>query len=73
LRDYDWQMQLIARLAPHFPHASQHITLHAGELAPALVPPEALLGNIRKAVTVAGARRIGHGTSIVHEEGHENL
>lgn len=73
LRDYDWQMQLIARLAPHFPRASQHITLHAGELAPALVPPKALLGNIRKAVTVAGARRIGHGTSIVHEQGHEDL
>jgi adenosine deaminase len=73
LRDYDWQMQLIARLAPHFPHASQHITLHAGELAPALVPPEALLGNIRKAVTIAGARRIGHGTSIVHEEGAKDL
>ena len=73
LQDYDWQMELIAQLAQHFPHAAQHITLHAGELAPGLVPPEALLGNIRKAINVAGARRIGHGASIVHEQGHDKL
>ena len=73
LRDYAWQMQLIAQLAQHFPHAARHITLHAGELAPGLVPPEALLGNIGKAVNIAGARRIGHGTSIVHEQGHHKL
>ena len=73
LRDYDWQMQLIAQLAQHFPHAAKHITLHAGELAPGLVPPEALLGNIGKAINTAGASRIGHGTSIVHEQDHERL
>ena len=73
LRDYDWQMQLIAQLAQHFPHAAKHITLHAGELAPGLVPPEALLGNIGKAINIAGASRIGHGTSIVHEQDHERL
>ena len=73
LRDYDWQMQLIAQLAQYFPHAAKHITLHAGELAAGLVPPEALLGNIGKAVNIAGATRIGHGTSIVHEQDHEKL
>ena len=73
LRDYDWQMELIAGLSEHFPNAAKHITLHAGELSLGLVPTAALRSNMDKAVNVAGARRIGHGTSIVHEQKSRDL
>ncbi|MEH6610541.1 MAG: hypothetical protein V7696_14325 [Halioglobus sp.] len=74
LRDYDWHMEMIAALSEHFPNAARHITLHSGELALGLVPTAALLGNIDKAINVAGASRIGHGVSIVHEQqSHELL
>ena len=68
LRDYRWQMETIGTLASHFPSARRGISLHAGELAPGLVPPEALLDHIRQAVELAGARRIGHGVSIMYEQ-----
>ncbi len=37
-----------------------HITLHAGELAPGLVPPEGLRFHIRDSVKKGHAKRIGH-------------
>ena len=73
LRDYDWHMEMIAALSQHFPNAAKHITLHSGELALGLVPTAALLGNIDKAVNIAGASRIGHGVSIVHEKTSSDL
>jgi adenosine deaminase len=45
-----------------------HLSLHAGELAPGLVPYEALCCHIRQAVEVAHAERIGHGVSLMYEE-----
>jgi adenosine deaminase len=73
LRDYDWHMELLAALSENFPNAAKHITLHAGELALGLVPTAALLSNMDKAINVAGASRIGHGTSIVHEQTSHDL
>jgi adenosine deaminase len=43
------------------------VTLHAGELAPGLVPPDGLRFHIRESVMVARAERIGHGVDIMHE------
>lgn len=73
LRDHRWQMQLIADLSMHFPAMADGITLHAGELAPGLVPPEHLGRHIREAVEIAGAGRIGHGVDILHDADAEAL
>ena len=73
LRDYRWQMQMIGELAGHFPAAKDRITLHAGELALGLVPPEHLGWHIRAALDLAGARRIGHGTDILHDPQAQQL
>ena len=45
-----------------------HISLHAGELAPGLVPPEGLCCHIRLAVEEAHAERIGHGVEVMYED-----
>ena len=45
------------------------VTLHAGELAPGLVPPDGLRFHIHDSVTIAGAERIGHGVDVMHETG----
>jgi adenosine deaminase len=45
-----------------------HITLHAGELAPGLVPPDGLRFHIREAVEVGHAERIGHGVDLMYEK-----
>lgn len=66
LRDYSLHMRMIAALARETPGVP--VALHAGELALGLVPPEELRFHIREAVEVAGARRIGHGIDILHED-----
>jgi adenosine deaminase len=43
------------------------VALHAGELALGLVPPEKLGSHVRQAIEIGGARRIGHGTDIMHD------
>lgn len=67
LANYSWQMELIRELTKHFPSVIQGISLHAGELALGLVPPRDLHFHVGQAVSIAGARRIGHGTSIAYE------
>jgi hypothetical protein len=62
LRNYREQMAMIGRLATVFPKVA--VSLHAGEFAMGLVPPEDLRDHIKLALDVAGARRIGHGESI---------
>jgi len=42
--------------------------LHAGELAPGLVPPEGLCCHVRLAVEEARADRIGHGVDVMYED-----
>lgn len=64
--DYAEHMRIIRSLGRHYPGVK--VSLHAGELAPGLVPPEGLRFHIRQAVEVAGASRIGHGVDVMHEE-----
>jgi adenosine deaminase len=47
MRDYTMQMKMIGFLHSLYPNV--HISLHAGELAPGLVPPEGLRFHIRQA------------------------
>jgi adenosine deaminase len=65
MADYTLHMQMIAALRPLYPRVP--VTLHAGEIAPGLVPPEGLRFHIRQAVEIAGAQRIGHGVDIMYE------
>lgn len=71
MREYSRQMRMIQFLRPLYPRVK--VTLHAGELAPGLVPAEGLRFHIREAVRVAGASRIGHGVDILHEDSSAEL
>ncbi len=66
MRDYTLQMHMLDYLHGVYPKV--HITLHAGELAPGLVPPEGLTFHIRQAVEQGHAERIGHGVDIMYED-----
>ncbi len=66
MRDYTLQMKMIGFLHSQYPNV--HISLHAGELAPGLVPPEGLRFHIRQAVELAHAERIGHGVDVMYED-----
>jgi adenosine deaminase len=65
MRDYDLDMKMIGFMHEMYP--TVHISLHAGELAYGLVPPEGLCCHIRLAVE-AGAERIGHGVDVMYED-----
>ena len=65
MRDYSLQMRMVGYARKQYPKV--HVSLHAGELAPGLVPPDGLRFHIREAVDVAGAERIGHGVDILYE------
>jgi hypothetical protein len=66
MRDFDLHMRMIEALRPLYP--GTHVSLHAGELAMGIVPPEGLTHHIRDSVLRAGAERIGHGVSVMHED-----
>jgi adenosine deaminase len=65
MRDYRLQMRMVDYAHGLYPNV--HITLHAGELAPGLVPPDGLRFHIRDAVELGHAERIGHGVSVMYE------
>ena len=65
MSDYHLQMRMLDYAKRVYPRV--HITLHAGELAPGLVPPDGLLFHIREAVELGHAERIGHGVDIMYE------
>jgi len=69
--DYALQMKMIEYLHSVYPQV--HITLHAGELAEGMVPPEGLRFHIRQAVEVAHAERIGHGVDVMFENNSPQL
>ena len=71
MRDYHLHMRIMQYLRKTYPKI--HVTLHAGELAPGLVPPEGLRFHIREAVEIAGAERIGHGVDLAYETDSEGL
>ena len=66
MRDYHLQMQMLDYLHSVYPKV--HITLHAGELAPGMVPPAGLSFHIREAVNLGHAERIGHGVDVLYED-----
>ena len=66
MRDYTLQMKMLDYLHSAYPRV--HITLHAGELAPGLVPPAGLRFHIRQAVELGHAERIGHGVDVMYED-----
>jgi len=71
MRDFRLHMQMLDFLHKLYPEVK--ITLHAGELAEGLVPPEGLRFHIRESVEQGHALRIGHGTDVMHEDDAENL
>ena len=65
MRDYTLHMKMVEYLHGLYPKV--HITLHAGELAPGMVPPEGMKFHIRQAVELGHAERIGHGVDVMYE------
>src|SRR5437660_607345 len=65
MTNFSVQMQMLQYLRPLYPRA--HVSLHAGELAPGVVPPDGLTFHIRDSVIIARAERIGHGVDVMHE------
>jgi adenosine deaminase len=71
MRDYTLQMRMVEYLHTLYPRV--HITLHAGELASGMVPPDGLRFHIRQAVELGHAERIGHGVDVMYEENAPEL
>ncbi len=66
MRDYHLQMEMLDYLHSVYPEAP--VTLHAGELAPGMVPPAGLSFHIREAIDLGHAKRIGHGVDVLYED-----
>jgi adenosine deaminase len=71
MSEYHRQMLMLDYLHSVYPNV--HISLHAGELAPGLVPPDGLNFHIREAVDLGHAERIGHGVDIMYEKEPQSL
>jgi adenosine deaminase len=65
MHDFDLHMKMLDTLHGVYPKV--HISLHAGELAMGLVPPEGLRFHIRESIERGHAERIGHGVSVMNE------
>ena len=65
MHDFDLHMKMLDFLHGVYPKI--HISLHAGELAMGLVPPEGLRFHIRQSIEQGHAERIGHGVSVMSE------
>jgi adenosine deaminase len=63
--DFSLHMKMFDYMHRLYP--TVHRTLHAGELAPGLVPPEDLRFHIRDSIEIAHAERIGHGVDVMYE------
>ncbi|KQZ63564.1 adenosine deaminase [Lysobacter sp. Root559] len=70
-RDYALHMRMFAYLKQR--HPTVPLSLHAGEQTLGLVAPRELRFHVRDAVTVAGAKRIGHGVDIAYESDAQAL
>ncbi|MFL6416644.1 MAG: adenosine deaminase [Bryobacteraceae bacterium] len=71
MHEYHRQMEMLNYLHSVYPNV--HLSLHAGELAPGLVPPDALKFHIREAVELGHAERIGHGVDVMYEQNPHQL
>ena len=65
MRDFNLHMRMLDYLHGIYPKVQ--ISLHAGELAMGLVPPEGLSFHIRHSIEQGHAERIGHGVSVMDE------
>jgi adenosine deaminase len=65
MTEYKRQMRMLDYLHSVYPKV--HISLHAGELAPGMVPPAGLRFHIHEAVDLGHAERIGHGVDVMYE------
>ena len=66
LVDYHLGMEIVDYCHGLYPRV--HIALHAGELAPGMVPPADMSFHIREAVELGHAERIGHGVDVLYED-----
>ncbi len=66
IHDFNEHMAMLDYLHRVYPKV--HITLHAGELAMGLVPPEDLAFHIRASIERGHAERIGHGVDVMNEK-----
>jgi adenosine deaminase len=66
MHDFDLHMKMIDYLHGVYPRV--HVSLHAGEIAMGLVPPEGLRFHIRESIERGHAERIGHGVDVMHED-----
>jgi adenosine deaminase len=71
MRDYTLHMKMIDYFHGLYPKV--HISLHAGELAPGMVPPDGMKFHVRQAVELGHAERIGHGVDIMYEDDPSGL
>jgi adenosine deaminase len=71
MSEYHRQMLMLDYL--HSVYPTVRISLHAGELAPGLVPPDGLRFHIREAVELGHAERIGHGVDVMYENEPQSL
>ena len=71
MHDYHLQMLMLEYLHGVYPRV--RITLHAGELAFGMVPPDGLRFHIREAVELGHAERIGHGMDVLYEDDPNGL
>jgi adenosine deaminase len=66
MHDFELHMKMLDYLHGVYPKV--HISLHAGELAMGLVPPEGLRFHIRESIERGHAGRIGHGVDVMNED-----
>lgn len=71
MSEYHRQMLMLDYLHGVYPKV--HISLHAGEIAPGMVPPDGLKFHIREAVELGHAERIGHGVDVMYEDRPQEL
>lgn len=71
MAQYHTEMLMLDYLHSVYPRI--HISLHAGELAPGLVPPDGLRFHIREALSLGHAERIGHGVDVLYEDSSAGL
>jgi adenosine deaminase len=71
MHDFELHMRMLNYLHEIYPQV--HISLHAGELAMGLVPPDGLTFHVRDSVERGHAERIGHGVDVMNERDPLNL
>ncbi len=71
MRDFHLHMEMLNYLKSVYPNV--HLTLHAGELRPGMVPTDGLRSHIRESIELGKAERIGHGVDVMYEENPHEL